>query len=779
MSTTIAQQIESLRQQIRHHDELYYQQAHPEITDDAYDALLKQLGDLEAQHPELKTPDSPTQRVGGAPIESFQSLRHAIRMLSIDNTYTEAEIRDFDTRVRKALPGQSIRYTCEPKIDGVSLSLRYEHGTLVSAATRGDGTTGDDVTTNARTIRTIPLKLKSPGSVPPAHPKSAPTAASLFDLFTSDAPASQPTAVTLPTFPPAVLEVRGEALLTRAQFAKINAQQEEAGEELYANPRNTTAGSLKLLDSRKVKERKLDFIPHGLGEVSSDSRENLTAYSQWQNLLKQMGFHTTDHFITAESVEEILAYIHHFATLRASLPFDTDGVVIKVDDLAQREKLGTTSRAPRWCIAFKYQPERGETELAEVLFQVGKTGTITPVARFEPPVLISGSTVSRASLHNFDEIQRKEIQLHDRVLVEKAGEVIPYVVGIIKEKRPANAAPIPRPTECPSCKSTELQHDGGFVRCTNPACPAQLAERLRFFAGRRQMDISELGEKVIDKLVTKQLVKSIPDLYRLTYDQVFDALRQEGTKKESNPAKSAQALVDAIAASKSRGLVRLLGGLGILDIGIRTAQLIAQHFGSLATLQNASLQDILSAPEMGGGVLEEVEKLRARYPLLASLSTEQIFGLAPIPSALAQQIATADADSARSKSPTELMAALRTKAVAARSLYAYLHSPLGEQTLDELVALGLSTEESRPASSGPQPLAGQSIVVTGSLQHYTRDSIKTEITRLGGKPTDSVSKSTSFLLVGSDPGSKLEKARSLNIPILDESEFRTRYLEPT
>ncbi len=615
------------------------------------------------------------------------------------------------------------------------------------------------MTPNARTIRHIPLRLKETRNAK----REARNEESLFGAGAGAAAGV-----------PRVLEVRGEAFMSRATFAQINQAQEEAGEEPYANPRNTTAGTLKQLDSRVVASRKLEFIPHGTGEIEWGGVAAVATWSAWQEFLEKLGFGVSRHFKRCAGIEEVMGYIREFAELRAGLPYDTDGVVVKVDRLDQREALGATAKAPRWCIAYKYQPEQAETELARVVFQVGKSGTITPVAEFEPAVFISGTNVYRASLHNFDEIARKDIRLHDRVMVEKAGEIIPYVVGVVKEKRPAGAEVIERPGECPSCGSKDLEHDGGFVRCVNPGCPAQLAERVRYFAGRNQMDINELGEKVIEKLLAKGYVKSIPDLYRLTHEQLVDTLRKEDTKGESNPVKAAQNLVEGIAASKARGLARLLAGLGIRDIGNRTAQLVAQHFGALEKLRKASLEEILATPEMGGGILEEVAKLRERYGVTAELSTEQVFGCAAIEKGLEQKIREAGADTARGKTPWEMIEAIRTKGVAARSLYGFLHSEAGRKTLDELETLGVKTEEPRAARTGPQPLAGKTVVVTGTLKGFSRAEIKQAIERMGGKATESVSKATSFVVAGEEAGSKLEKARKLGVEVIDEGEFVRR-----
>ncbi|MCL5945654.1 MAG: NAD-dependent DNA ligase LigA [Planctomycetes bacterium] len=673
MSDSILQIMDSLRREIRRHDELYYQQAKPEISDQDYDELLRRLTDLERAHPEFITPDSPTQRVGGKPLQSFASVRHAMAMISIDNTYSEGEVREFDQRIRKLLEGDDYSYVCEPKIDGVSLSLRYENGLLVQAATRGDGDTGDDVTQNARTIHDIPLRLHDPKPI-------------IRDV---DFPG---------TFPP-VLEVRGETFLTRQQFLVINQRQEAMGEELYANPRNTAAGTLKLLDPRQVAERKLRFLPHGQGVVEN---YEFATYQQWLRYLKAVGFPVSEYVHPAQDIAAVLEYIHYLDTLRKNLPYDTDGVVVKLDSLAQRRRLGATARAPRWCIAFKYQPEQAETQLARVVFQVGKTGTITPVAEFEPPVFISGTQVYRASLHNFDEIALKDIRLHDRVIVQKAGEVIPYVVGSVPAKRPENAVPIVPPPICPSCALPTVR-DGGFVRCGNLACPAQREERLLFFGARDQMDIENLGPAVVQQLMARGLVTTIPDLYRLKLEDAA-GLERMGEKSAAN-------LITAIADSKNRGLERLLAGLGILHVGVRTAEDIACQFPSVEALAGASFADF-----------------------------EKVEGVGE---------------------------------VVAQSLHHYLHQQGGLELLRELEGLGVKTTPARERHNNG-PLAGQTVVVTGKLQHYARHEINTLIASLGGKAGETVSKNTTLVVVGEDAGGKLEKARKLGVEIIDEAEFLKR-----
>jgi DNA ligase (NAD+) len=760
---SIPEKLEALRDEIRRHDELYYQKAKPEISDQAYDALMRELINLEVQYPDLVTPDSPSRRVGGAPIEGFESVRHAQRMMSIDNTYEEGGLRDFDDRVRRLLGTSDFRYTCEPKIDGVSLSLRYENNLLVTAATRGDGVHGDDVTNNARTIRNVPMRLRE--ETQNAKHKT-------HNLFEGAGAKEERQ----------IVEVRGEVFISRAQFAKINALQEEMGEEAYANPRNTAAGTLKQLDPKVVASRKLEFLPHGSGELVGIS---IDTYLQWQKVLASLGFRINDHIERCDTIDAVIAYIQEFAETRHGLPYDTDGVVVKVDRFDQREQMGVTSKAPRWCIAYKYQPERAETELARVVFQVGKTGTLTPVGEFEPPVFISGTNVYRASLHNFDEIERKDIRLHDRVLVEKAGEVIPYVVGVVPEKRPSHAKKIARPTACPSCGATDLENSGGFVRCVNPICPAQLAERLKFFCGRNQMDIAEVGPAVIDVMLKAGVVKALPDLYRLSVADLKDLIvsEYERTDEEGGEGKEVKVtigekragnIVAGIAASKNRGLARVLAGLGILHVGVRTAQLVAAHFHSLEKLHAASLAAILNAPEMGGGVLKEIEKLQERHPAVAALSVEQVMGAAVIPEKAERELRDAPAQSAHKKSPWESIEQLRGKGVAAKSLFDFLHSAPGEKVFAELDSLGLKLTEDIVHRTGPQPLAGMSIVVTGTLTKFTRGEIKKRIEELGGKTSESVSKSTTFVVAGDEAGSKLDKAKKLGVEVLDEDGFLKR-----
>jgi len=471
----VREEVERLRAAIRRHDYLYYVLAEPQISDREYDRLLERLKKLEQQYPQLITPDSPTQRVSGEPIEGFEHVRHSTPMLSIDNTYSEEELRAFDERVRKDLGVKKVTYVVEPKVDGVAVSLRYENGLLRLGATRGDGETGDDITANIRTIKAIPLRLS--GSEVPA-----------------------------------IVEARGEVYWPKDDFERYNRQREAVGEPTFANPRNATAGTLKQLDPRVVAERPLKFVAHGFGLIEpmifARHHEVIEAFSRW-------GLPTFREAQIAEGIDEVVEICRKWEPKRYDLQYVIDGMVIKVDRLDWRERLGATARYPRWCVAFKFEAERAVTKLLDVVVQVGKLGTLTPVAVLEP-VQLSGTTVSRASLHNFDQIERLGVRIGDSVMVEKAGEIIPQVVGVDERKRPKDARPIARPKKCPECGGRVVQDEGGvFLRCANPECPAQLKERLRFFCGRDQMDIEGIGPALVEQLVETGLVREFADLYRL------------------------------------------------------------------------------------------------------------------------------------------------------------------------------------------------------------------------------------------------------------------------
>lgn len=666
--------IGELRREIAEHDYSYYVLAQPVISDREYDRLFDELKTLETQFSDLVTPDSPTQRVGGVPLPGFLQVRHTVPMLSVDNTYNEAELREFDDRVKRGLGGDRYAYVVDPKIDGVAISLRYERGRLVLAATRGDGTTGDDITQNARTIRSVPLTLREVGEK---------------DDLLGREPAI-----------PDVLEVRGEVYWPVPAFRAFNAARQAAGEPSFANPRNGTAGTLKQLDSRIVRERKLSFIAHGFGEVRPlrfDTQSELfEAFKAW-------GLPINWNFSRCTSIEEVIDYIHSFDRKRESLDYATDGVVVKVDQLTQRRELGSTSRFPRWCIAYKYAAERARTTLRSVRFQVGKLGTITPVANLDP-VLLAGTTVKSASLHNFDQIQRLGVQIGDTVYVEKAGEIIPQVVEVDLSVR-GPTEPILPPARCPECDQPTVRDEGEvFLRCVNPACPAQIKERLRHFCGRDQMDIEGVGIALVEQLVDRGLVHEFADLYRLQPHQLLN-LERMGEKSVDN-------LLANIEQSKSRPLSRLLAALNIPHVGASTARLLAERFGSLEALSAAGITEL-----------------------------QAIEGVGP-----------------------EL----------ARSIHAFLHSDAGQRTITGLCSVGVNMVEPKRAAAGAQPLAGKTIVVTGTLPTYSRKDIQDLITSFGGVAAGSVSRKTSFVVAGEEAGSKLDKARALGVEVIDEAEFRRR-----
>lgn len=651
---------EQLRNELDRHNYLYYVEAKPEITDVEFDALLNELIAMETEYPGLVTPDSPTQRVGGQPLDGFKTVEHAVPMLSIDNTYSEGELRAFDDRVRRGLEGQEPAYVAELKIDGVSMSLLYEKGRLVRAATRGDGARGDDVTANVKTIRAVPMRLQG--------------------AF------------------PARLEVRGEVYMRRQELVRLNELREEAGEPPLANPRNTTAGTLKLLDPREVAKRRLEFACYDVAPLPGT---DLSSHYKTLQDLKSCGFPVNPFFTRCRDIDEVIAVCNAWSSKRHELDFETDGMVIKVDSAEQRRQLGATSKAPRWAIAYKYPAEIAETRLEKVTLQVGKTGTVTPVANLAP-VHLAGTTVKRANLHNFEDIERKDIREGDIVRVQKAGEIIPQVLGPVLEKRPQDARRIPVPTTCPQCGSEVRQDpDGVYLRCLNPACPAQIKGRLKYFASRSAMDIEGMGEKLIDQLVDKHVVRNLDNIYDLTPEPLAE-LERMGEK-------SARNLVSAIEESKKRPLSRLLNGLGIRHVGAHVAEVLAAHFGSMEALQEASVEALCEVSEVGEVVAREVRNF---------FETEE---------------------------NRALIASLR--------------------------AHGLTLNETRAAAGGPQPLAGKTVVVTGVLKRYSRETIEDRIKRWGGRASSSVSKKTDFVLAGENPGSKLAKARELGVPVLTEDEF--------
>jgi DNA ligase (NAD+) len=659
------QKIDALRKLIEHHNQLYYVDAKPEISDREFDGLLQELKSLEDEHPEFYSANSPTQRVGGKPIVGFTTVRHREPMLSIDNSYNAEELREFDRRVHKLLGGEAVTYVVELKIDGVAMSLTYTNGLFEVGATRGDGERGDDVTHNLKTFYDVPLHL--------------------------------------PESPP-LLEVRGEVYMTRADFAFNNRKRIDEGDEPAANPRNFAAGSLKLLDPKKCRERRLRFLGYALGACEGvEVKSHLEALE----LLKRLGFPVSPHIVPFDSIDAVIDYCQSWATKRNDLPYETDGMVIKVNDYAQRKKLGKTSKSPRWVIAYKFAAEQGLTKLVSIGVQIGKFGTLTPVANLEP-VKLAGTTVSRASLHNADFIKAKDIRVGDMVVVEKAGEIIPYVVRSEPDARTGSEVVFQFPTACPSCGSpVEVDKNGVFYRCTGGRkCQAQTKEVLRAYAKRANMDIEGLGEKIIDQLVDTKLVTSIPDLYRLTLEQLSE-LERMGQK-------SAQNLLDGIAASKERGLGRVLAGLAIPHVGDSVADLLANAFGDIDPLMAASADRLA-----------------------------QIEGIGPI---------------------------------MAEAIHDFFQDEVNRATIEELRGLGLKLTQDRPptpAQLGASDLTGQTFVVTGTLTKYSREEIESLIRQLGGKATGSVSKSTNYLVAGEKAGSKLDKAKTLGVKVLTEDEFNT------
>jgi DNA ligase (NAD+) len=661
---TPADRIADLRARIRHHEERYYVLNAPEISDAEFDALVDELEALEAEHPDLVTPDSPTRRVGGRPVEGFETVEHSVPMLSLENSYNPGELGEFDDRVRRGLADQGVTvatvpYVAELKIDGLSISLTYEDGRLVRGVTRGDGTRGEDVTSNVRTIRAIPLAL--------------------------------------PRAPAGRLEIRGEVYLPRAAFERGNRDREERGEPVFANPRNAAAGAMRNLDPGAVARRGLSAFVYQLlgppGVVPPRHSETLARLRAW-------GLPVEPDWRLCEGIDQVLAYCDEWKEGRRSLAFDTDGVVVKVDEMAMRERLGTTSKAPRWAIAFKFPAEQATTKLLRIEVNVGRTGAVTPYAVLEP-VWLSGSTIQMATLHNEQDIARRDIRPGDYVLIEKGGDVIPKVVMPVLSRRGADVGPWEMPTQCPSCGSTLHRPEGEAVwRCVNTACPARFQRSLEHFASRRAMNIEGLGEALVDQLVGAGLVADFADLYHLTLEPLA-ALERMGRK-------SAQNLLDEIGRSRDNEPWRLVYGLGIRYVGERVAQVLVEAFRSTTALEQASVDDLQRVNEIGP--------------------------------------------------------------VVAQSVREYFDEPRNRQLVARLREAGVRTESSAPLPAGGA-LAGRTFVLTGTLVSMSRDEAAAAIEARGGKVTGSVSRKTSFLVVGADAGSKLEKARALGVGILDEAAF--------
>jgi DNA ligase (NAD+) len=662
-TTKAAVRAAELRQLLHRHNYLYYVDARPEISDKEFDGLMKELESIEAAHPELVTPDSPTQRVGGLPVEGFVTVAHRVPMLSIDNTYSATELREFDARIRKLLGKEAVRYVVELKIDGVAISLTFTDGLFTVGATRGNGEQGDDVTHNLKTVGGVPLRLQTES-------------------------------------PPPLFEARGEVYMSRSDFAKLNTERIAAGEKAYENPRNLTAGSLKMLDPKVASRRRLRLFAY---EIVTAEELGVKNHTSALKRLRELGFPVNPHVEGFDDIDGVIAYCASWEHKRAELPYDTDGLVVKVDDFDQRRRLGVRSKAPRWVVAYKFAAEQALTKLREIELSVGKQGTLTPIAHLDP-VRLAGTTVSRASLHNADFIASKDIRVGDMVVVEKAGEIIPYVIRSEPGARTGHEKPFHFPAKCPVCGSPVVKDpDGPFYRCTSGECAGRLKRQLRSFAARSAMDIAGLGEEIVEQLVDSNLVRSIPDLYRLTADKVVELERMGDL--------STKHLLDGIAASKSRGLARVLTGLGIRHVGETVADLLAREFGSIDGLREATV-DRLS----------------------------RIEGIGP---------------------------------ERANAIKEYLDSPQGRKAIDDMLALGVKmTEAPRPKPAGASAdFSGKTFVVTGTLERYSREEIEGLIKHLGGKASGSVSKKTSYVVAGEKAGSKLERAKELGVPVLSEDEF--------
>ncbi|NND99573.1 MAG: NAD-dependent DNA ligase LigA [Pirellulaceae bacterium] len=678
MPDTAAARVDELRREIRRLDHLYYVQATPAVTDLEYDRLLAELKQLEQEYPHLQSSDSPTQRIGDAPVDHLSQVAHNVPMLSIDNTYSREELQAYFDRTEKLLEGQSIQWVMEFKIDGVAASIRYEKGELMLALTRGNGLVGDDITHNIRTIRDLPLRTTGD------------------DV-------------------PEVLEVRGEVYMTNEDLADLNLRQMESGAEAYKNTRNVTAGTIRLLDPAIAAERNLRFFCHGVGQTDGLKATN---HMEFLDEVGRLGIPPTPQVQLLDGSKAALKAVETFEQEMPELPFEVDGIVFKVNDFGQRDELGMRSKSPRWLIAYKFERYEAITQLEAITVQVGKTGAITPVAHLVP-VDIADTTVSRASLHNADEIERLDVRVGDTVVVEKAGKIIPKVVRVEKHKRDGKPAPFKFPTHCPECESELVRDEGGvYIRCPNPSCPAQLKQRLIYFGSRPGMDIDGLGEEFVDLLLGLDLVHSYADLYRLTADDLADRTWLKQRKGKDGKLidvqvgrRNAKKLVDGIDASRTRGLAKVLSSISIRHVGPRVAKLVTAKYNTLEKLRAASVDDLAAIHEIGDAI--------------------------------------------------------------AKSLHEFLHSDVGIKTLDELKQVGVDLTDPEPESGeGSDVLQGKTLVVTGTLQHYKRDEIKKLIETLGGRASSSVSKKTDFLVAGEKAGSKLTKAQELGVKVLTEEEFR-------
>src|SRR2546425_11912621 len=667
MAASLEKEIEKLRDEIRYHEHRYYVLNDPEISDFEFDKLMRRLQELEREHPELATPDSPTQRVGGQPADEFPKVRHAVPMLSLDNTYSVEELRDFDRRVRELSGRPKIDYVGELKLDGLSMALTYEDGVLTHGVTRGDGTEGEDVTANVKTIRSVPLRLETKNLDAllgrRAHPKR--------------------------------FEVRGELIMSRAAFEQMNAQREAAGEPKFANPRNSAAGAMRLLDPNLVAARRLYMY---VSQALVSGRAPLPEHWQVLEGLAKTGFKVNPHRRLCRSFDEVLGLIQEGEPKRDRLDYEIDGIVVKVNDTRLWDELGRTAKSPRWAIAFKYPARQATTVVKDIRAQVGRTGTLTPVADLDP-VDVGGVTVSHATLHNMDEIERLGVKIGDKVLIQRAGEVIPQVVKVVEHAPDGREFRMPK--KCPVCGGEVFRAQGEVAyRCVNAACPAKLKESLLHFSRRRAMNIDGLGEALVDQLVDKGLVRDVADLYSLTHDQLA-SLERMGDKSATN-------LLDEIEASKKAELARVIFALGIRFVGERTAQLLADHFGALDKLAKAAEEDLLEVEEVGPKV--------------------------------------------------------------AQSIVQFFRQKQNLHVIEKLRRAGLQFEQKKARKAGGR-LAGKQFVLTGTLPNFSREDAKRMIEEAGGRVTGSVTKNTDYVIVGADPGSKLDKARTLGVKTIDEAEL--------
>jgi DNA ligase (NAD+) len=658
----IRERAKQLVEELNQHNYRYYVLDDPSISDAEYDRLLRELQEIEEEFPELRSPDSPTQRVGAPPLDAFETVEHGAPMLSLNNAFEEGEVEAFDQRVRKALGVESVEYVAEPKLDGLAVNLTYENGRLVRGTTRGDGRTGEDITRNVKTIRSVPLKLRGSGY-------------------------------------PGFVEVRGEVFLGHEGFRRLNEAQKKAGGKIFVNPRNAAAGSLRQLDSSLTAERPLEIFCYGLGKV--DRGEIPATQYDMLSQMKKWGLRVSPLLKKVKGVQGCLKYYQAMQRERMELPYDIDGVVYKVNDKSGQEKLGTVSRAPRWALAHKFPAQEESTEVLDIEVQVGRTGAITPVARLKP-VFVGGATVSNATLHNRAEIERLDVRRGDTVIVRRAGDVIPEIVSVQKDKRKKGARPYVFPDHCPVCGS-EIVYEGGegiIARCSGGLfCNAQRKESIKHFASRRAMDIDGLGDKIVEQLVDRELVKDAADLYGLTKETIA-GLERMAERSSGN-------LIDALEKSKDTTLGRFLFALGIPQVGETTAQQLASHFGSLERLMKADMEQLQEVPDIG--------------PIVAG------------------------------------------------SIHTFFDQRHNRDVIRKLQKAGVHWDEHEPATTaGEQPLAGRTVVLTGTLENMTRDEAKQALQALGARVTGSVSKNTDYVVVGADPGSKAARAEELGVEILDE-----------